>query len=183
MFERLTSILAKIGIQLHPSVIYREFTSQAPAPEIGLPDCTWEFAAAAEMQELAQVPAYGISLDELYERLGERAECFVLRHRGSIIAFTWCQLDGPPRPRFGLTFGPKDAYLFNAHTDPAFRGRNVLPFLRHQLYLELTRRGRTNLISRSEEHTSELQSLMRITYDVFCLKKKKTQKQNKTLIE
>src|SRR3546814_13448047 len=76
MFERLTSILAKIGIQLHPSVIYREFTSQAPAPEIGLPDCTWEFAAAAEMQELAQVPAYGISLDELYERLGERAECF-----------------------------------------------------------------------------------------------------------
>src|SRR3546814_4352113 len=29
------------------------------------------------------------------------------------------------------------------------------------------------LISRSEEHTSELQSLMRISYAVFCLKKKK----------
>src|SRR3546814_7538000 len=28
--------------------------------------------------------------------------------------------------------------------------------------------------SRSEEHTSELQSLMRISYAVFCLKKKKT---------
>src|SRR3546814_10740146 len=27
-------------------------------------------------------------------------------------------------------------------------------------------------LSRSEEHTSELQSLMRISYDVFCLKKK-----------
>src|SRR3546814_6839736 len=33
---------------------------------------------------------------------------------------------------------------------------------------------------RSEEHTSELQSLMRISYAVFCLKKKKNQlKQNK----
>src|SRR3546814_8720885 len=32
---------------------------------------------------------------------------------------------------------------------------------------------------RSEEHTSELQSLMRISYAVFCLKKKKT-KVNKT---
>src|SRR3546814_6112359 len=32
---------------------------------------------------------------------------------------------------------------------------------------------------RSEEHTSELQSLMRISYAVFCLKKKK-QKQNRT---
>src|SRR3546814_2716382 len=29
-------------------------------------------------------------------------------------------------------------------------------------------------IARSEEHTSELQSLMRISYAVFCLKKKKT---------
>src|SRR3546814_5828013 len=32
---------------------------------------------------------------------------------------------------------------------------------------------------RSEEHTSELQSLMRISYAVFCLKKK-TDKQNNT---
>src|SRR3546814_2517546 len=30
---------------------------------------------------------------------------------------------------------------------------------------------------RSEEHTSELQSLMRISYAVFCLKKKQEQKQ------
>src|SRR3546814_8700706 len=30
---------------------------------------------------------------------------------------------------------------------------------------------------RSEEHTSELQSLMRISYAVFCLKKKKPNKQ------
>src|SRR3546814_3153215 len=29
------------------------------------------------------------------------------------------------------------------------------------------------LVRRSEEHTSELQSLMRISYAVFCLKKKK----------
>src|SRR3546814_10293979 len=32
--------------------------------------------------------------------------------------------------------------------------------------------------NRSEEHTSELQSLMRISYAVFCLKKKKKQKQH-----
>src|SRR3546814_8076358 len=33
---------------------------------------------------------------------------------------------------------------------------------------------------RSEEHTSELQSLMRISYAVFCLKKKNTHMQTKT---
>src|SRR3546814_9127100 len=33
---------------------------------------------------------------------------------------------------------------------------------------------------RSEEHTSELQSLMRISYAVFCLKKKNTQSKEQT---
>src|SRR3546814_9398996 len=33
---------------------------------------------------------------------------------------------------------------------------------------------RQQLRTRSEEHTSELQSLIRISYAVFCLKKKKT---------
>src|SRR3546814_8246045 len=37
----------------------------------------------------------------------------------------------------------------------------------------LLRRLRFELSDRSEEHTSELQSLMRISYAVFCLKKKK----------
>src|SRR3546814_5818432 len=36
--------------------------------------------------------------------------------------------------------------------------------------------ARAPVVPRSEEHTSELQSLMRISYAVFCLKKKKTQK-------
>ena len=35
---------------------------------------------------------------------------------------------------------------------------------------------------RSEEHTSELQSHVRISYAVFCLKKKKTKKYNKTTL-
>src|SRR3546814_8220676 len=34
------------------------------------------------------------------------------------------------------------------------------------------------VMSRSEEHTSELQSLMRISYAVFCLKKKKCRQAN-----
>src|SRR3546814_3606185 len=36
--------------------------------------------------------------------------------------------------------------------------------------------GRAVFPARSEEHTSELQSLMRISYAVFCLKKKKNKK-------
>src|SRR3546814_10450020 len=41
---------------------------------------------------------------------------------------------------------------------------------------ELYRPGAPSNENRSEEHTSELQSLMRISYAVFCLKKKKLTK-------
>src|SRR3546814_3918090 len=37
-------------------------------------------------------------------------------------------------------------------------------------------RPQAHAVGRSEEHTSELQSLMRISYAVFCLKTKKTHK-------
>src|SRR3546814_6672468 len=43
-------------------------------------------------------------------------------------------------------------------------------------------RGSPDEDGRSEEHTSELQSLMRISYDVFCLKKKKNYTYNRSLI-
>src|SRR3546814_7824126 len=41
-------------------------------------------------------------------------------------------------------------------------------------HLAAVRARVAELKARSEEHTSELQSLMRISYAVFCLKKKKT---------
>src|SRR3546814_5653588 len=53
------------------------------------------------------------------------------------------------------------------HPEPADGGRGMSSFARTD----------TSLMGRwwrSEEHTSELQSLMRISYAVFCLKKKTT---------
>src|SRR3546814_1583995 len=40
------------------------------------------------------------------------------------------------------------------------------------IHYTISGRGRISIGNRSEEHTSELQSLMRISYAVFCLKKK-----------
>src|SRR3546814_9129919 len=56
--------------------------------------------------------------------------------------------------------------------DPSMAGDHtpLMPVLRWVL-----ERFRDSGRERSEEHTSELQSLMRISYAVFCLKKKKQQ--------
>src|SRR3546814_6345047 len=61
-----------------------------------------------------------------------------------------------------------EAFWAGGHTSPG-SGNPDKPL---RIYPDFaTARGRYKL--RSEEHTSELQSLMRISYAVFCLKKKK----------
>src|SRR3546814_978156 len=68
------------------------------------------------------------------------------------------------------------------HADPADVGRQPARrgsrrFCRRRVARDAWRRAAARLVrrcaDRSEEHTSELQSLMRISYAVFCLKKKK----------
>src|SRR3546814_2844815 len=71
-----------------------------------------------------------------------------------------------PAPPVGTALGPHGVNImdfckaYNAQTE-SMRG-NVIP-VEITIYEDR---------SRSEEHTSELQSLMRISYAVFCLKKK-----------
>src|SRR3546814_6319008 len=57
------------------------------------------------------------------------------------------------------------------------RGQPAAPRAPRAAFLFET--GPDGVIHRSEEHTSELQSLMRISYAVFCLKKKKDNTENK----
>src|SRR3546814_1377214 len=61
---------------------------------------------------------------------------------------------------------------FSQHRHLPMSAAEPKPFTRYRL-----RPGASFSGSRSEEHTSELQSLMRISYAVFCLKKKNEQKQ------
>src|SRR3546814_5374408 len=78
----------------------------------------------------------------------------------------WCPSSGARRRRFACA--PSDA---------------VSVVQRSPGVAILCRRQRQNRHRRrSEEHTSELQSLMRISYAVFCLKKKKYNIQNNSNI-
>src|SRR3546814_7599423 len=66
----------------------------------------------------------------------------------------------PSDPPFELSFGRLEVLCHSPRCRQLFGSRPVVSSHR--------------LAGRSEEHTSELQSLMRISYAVFCLKTKKT---------
>src|SRR3546814_5171092 len=81
----------------------------------------------------------------------------------------------PPRSTRTDTLFPYTTLFRSQHDARATPGEG---FCRRCAYAGARRRDQCNLslepfFHRSEEHTSELQSLMRISYAVFCLKKKK----------
>src|SRR3546814_10495717 len=71
--------------------------------------------------------------------------------------------------------------FLNSHPDLRYRllSMEAMREDRHGDAFKFFRRA-AHFADRSEEHTSELQSLMRISYAVFCLKKKNTTRCNNT---
>src|SRR3546814_5203444 len=65
------------------------------------------------------------------------------------------------------------ASLGQVHRAAGLDGRDLACKLQYPDMLSAVEADLQQLKIRSEEHTSELQSLMRISYAVFCLKKKK----------
>src|SRR3546814_2706278 len=88
-------------------------------------------------------------------------------------------------PVIGPATAAKDLYLGMASTQCPIAQREVAGVAgiqrghRVEFGMAAARCIRPDAPDRSEEHTSELQSLMRISYAVFCLKKKNTIKKTK----
>src|SRR3546814_5565853 len=95
----------------------------------------------------------------------------------------------PPRSTRTDTLFPYTTLFRSTHTPLSCRNTLQLVACARVTPLELSGRrllqqclqilqalGMHDIVARSEEHTSELQSLMRISYAVFCLKKKKNTK-------
>src|SRR3546814_11840260 len=106
----------------------------------------------------------------------------------SLVCFFFLMIRRPPRSTRTDTLFPYTTLFLSASRSAARDGRvrrvdvSMMEALATHTYGQTTnyvytgevaRREQSVKHARSEEHTSELQSLMRISYAVFCLKKKK----------
>src|SRR3546814_2919220 len=108
------------------------------------------------------------------------------RRWGRLLNAVGDDIGGRPAPaRRERPFAPVPAQNFEAHVGAgaAARGAMHRQAEPRPAAIEFDRLPAADIVAedfgqaaapRSEEHTSELQSLMRISYAVFCLKKKKT---------
>lgn len=67
--------------------------------------------------------------------------CFAVRYKGEIAAYSWCDLNYLSYKGRIVALKRDEAYLFNARTYKAFRGKNLAPYVRHELCKLLKKRG------------------------------------------
>src|SRR3546814_3745364 len=96
------------------------------------------------------------------------AVCYI--NDSDLVFFFFLMIRRPPRSTRTDTLFPYTT-LFRSGR---FSLVPLLPVAGLPETLDYRRGERARTLERSEEHTSELQSLMRISYAVFCLKKKNT---------
>src|SRR3546814_2631121 len=132
------------------------------------------------MEALNTLPRVDADVAESIEDLMRRSRAAQTDYAGmgqaamddAVAAVGWAIME-PSRNRQLAELAVRDTGLGNVEDKILKNHRKTLGLLR-----DLQGVGTTGVISenplRSEEHTSELQSLMRISYAVFCLKKKNT---------
>lgn len=70
-----------------------------------------------------------------------------LLHDGQVVAYSWFNLNRCQYQNFGFQLNGNEAYLCDARTFQKYRGKNIAPYLRYQIYKELARLGRSKFYS------------------------------------
>src|SRR3546814_3541928 len=92
----------------------------------------------------------------------------ILSRDTTLAPYCCATASAPPQPAMVRVAWAKLAASSDAFASVVPAGKSS------EICFRLSTASRGSAVSRSEEHTSELQSLMRISYAVFCLKKTTT---------
>lgn len=147
----LRHYLRRVGFQLVPYYYVRErLPEDLPSSLTALPE-GFEFArfGEAEIAELGGLPANDETASEalMRQRLQAGHSCLGMKHRGSIVAYTWFALDETQTRLYPVALQPNEAYLFNMYVEPGHRGHNLAVMMRYRCYEALRDLGRDTFYS------------------------------------
>jgi len=152
VLQALFGTLARVGIEVAPYYVTHEYLNPEIKlrldPELG--QVVTALLSPEEIEALYTHPDSKVMGDVKATYLDERCLCFGLKVNGETAAYMWCNLHRCHH-RFDM-FPLKDdeAYLCSAVTFRAYRGNNLAPVLRYEVYRHLNQTGRTNFYSLTE---------------------------------
>ena len=137
--------VSKIGLRIEPFDLFLEGLGRVepPRPPRSLDNVSTSFLTSGDMAELAAMPGRDFSQKDLEARLRSGQLCLGVRHRGRIIAFTWCNLNECRIEKHRLfDLRADEVSLFDAYTLDEYRGRELAPWMRYRCYEEMAKLGR-----------------------------------------
>lgn len=139
--------LAKVGIHLHPFFITREGLETDIGSDL-------ELDTRFQMTELSEADLRGIhglrpdmSIERYGQFLREGKRCFGIWDQEKLIAKMWLNFDDFNSAIYARPLKDDEAYLFDAFSNPVYRGKNLAPILRVRCYAEARRLGRHKIYS------------------------------------
>jgi hypothetical protein len=143
--DRLTSL----HISIRPFYLVKEgpFYSDKNIIKPRIEECSTGFLTDEELLGLCKHPESELSLEKLHKRIRENSRCFAVKHNGEIAGYMWFNLFCCESSYLSFALHPDEAYLFDAKIFNAFRGKNLAPFLRDQIYSHLNNQGKTKYLS------------------------------------
>jgi hypothetical protein len=146
IFDRL----AEVGFKVMPYYLVQEGLVNEEELEINpkLELCFSSVLEPSDIEATCAKPEVSFAVGQIQESVAMGCQCFGIRYNGDIAAYMWYNLrECHP---LSLPLGEDEAYLFNAYTFKEYRGKNLAPYLRYQLYQHLESIGRTRLYSITE---------------------------------
>jgi hypothetical protein len=144
--------LNKLGIRIMPFYVFSEghFSGTIHKKKNEFNEYEIVFLGPKDMREMSEIPFRYICEKRLQKRLKDGNLCLGIRYHGELVAFTWCDLTRCNFTGLNFLLEKDEAYLYDAYTNPLFRGKGIAPYLRCQLYKNLAEIGKHQLFSVSE---------------------------------
>jgi hypothetical protein len=119
-------------------------------PEPKLSPCETCYLEPSDLKNLAAKAERDYSEEQMLDMLSAGHKCQGIKHNGEIVAYGWINLQNCNSHLISFPLKENEAYLYGARTFAAYRGNNLAPYLRHQMYTHLAHIGRTRLYSITE---------------------------------
>ena len=139
----VSHLLEKMGLKIVPFYITRESLDNSIELDLKpkVSPITYGFLSPAEIKELYSRPEMKFLAKEVPSLQENGCLCFALRHGPEYAAYMWCNLRECSSDFSPFPLSEGEAYLCRAMTMDNYRGKNLAPFLRYELYRQLDERG------------------------------------------
>jgi len=145
LFDRLVAV----GLEITPYYLVQEGLFGETGLDLNpkLDQDVPDFLEPADMKIISAKSEVDFSEEMLLDRIANGDRCFAIKHNNDIVAYSWCNLRECHSKLFPFQLKNDEAYLFDARTFETYRGKNLGPYLRYQLYKQLMQMGKTKCFS------------------------------------